>query len=78
MIDESLNDLVARLARLNILFGRAAFHRAVLKAAVAVARVVLAEAEERARRPPVRKGGVVVRFPRRRRDAGHEGDDRTR
>jgi hypothetical protein len=77
VIDESVKGLVARLAWLKTQFGVDAFRVAVFKAAVAVARVVLAEAEERARRPRVRKSGVVVRFPNGG-EEGREGDDPTR
>ncbi len=71
-----LDDLVARLFRLREAMGSGAYREACLKAAVAVARVALLEAEDRAarQRPKPRRpaGGncAVLPFPPR----GRKGD----
>ena len=65
-----LDDLIARLFLLREEMGSGAYREACLKAAVAVARVALLEAEERAT-------GVVLPFRpvRRVREIEHSGTD---
>ena len=60
---DPLDDLLATLVRLRARCGVPLYRRAVAAARVAVGRVVLAEAERRARVNRTAKPGVVVRFP---------------
>ena len=62
MID-SLDDLLATLVRLRERCGPDLYRRALAAARVAVARVVLAEAERRAGVDRPQRTGTVVRFP---------------
>lgn len=77
--DDSFNDHLAILLRLRERAGAEVFARAVEAARVAVARVVLAEAETRAGVGGTPPKGMVVPFPRggRRsvddRDGGQDG-----
>ncbi|MCW2276531.1 hypothetical protein GJ654_20355 [Rhodoblastus acidophilus] len=59
-----LGDLVWRVVQLKLSLGSDAYREAVYRAAMAVARVALAEAEERARAP----GSNVVAFRPRGKD----------
>ena len=61
-----LDDLLARIVRLKVSLGDGAYREAVFRAAVAVAKVALDEAEERARAPA--PGSNVVAFRLRRED----------
>ncbi len=73
--DDSFESLVAMLLRLSERCGRDLYRRAVTAARVAVARVVLDEAERLAgtKKP---RSGIVVAFPKRAPD-GH-GSQNTR
>ncbi len=62
--DVALFDLVVeRLAAVRLQLGPAAFRDAAGRALNGIARAALAEAERRAKRPPKKETGVVIRFP---------------